>query len=67
MSEYMRAMKLQKDKYTDDALSLFMQLLQTQLLYEVICNVCFVFALELAAFFSWFTVCSNFCPYSGHQ
>lgn len=65
MSEYMRAMKLQKDKYTDDALSLFTQLLQTQVLYEVICIVYFDFALELTAFFP--TVCSNLCTHSGHQ
>lgn len=36
MSEYMRALKLQKENFTDDALSLFNELLQTELLYEVI-------------------------------
>lgn len=35
MSEYMRALKLQKDKFIDDALSLFDELLQTEILYEV--------------------------------
>lgn len=35
MSEYMRALKLQKDNFIDDALSLFSELLQTEILFEV--------------------------------
>lgn len=36
MSEYTRALKLQKDNFMDDALSLFDELLQTEILFEVI-------------------------------
>lgn len=35
MSEYMRALKLQKENNIDDALSLFSELLQTEILFEV--------------------------------
>lgn len=34
MSEYMRALKLQEN-FTDDALSLFSELLETEILFEV--------------------------------
>lgn len=35
MSEYMRALKLQKENKIDDALSLFSELLDTEILFEV--------------------------------
>lgn len=35
MSEYMRALRLQKENFVDDALSLFNELLQTEILFEV--------------------------------
>lgn len=35
MAEYMRALKLQKENCVDDALSLFSELLETEILFEV--------------------------------
>lgn len=35
MSEYMRALQMQKENSIDDALSLFSELLETQVLFEV--------------------------------